>query len=330
MVQLVRSATVASRLLEGRQSVVTFGNFDGLHLGHQALLSQLRGNANVTLTRVVCTFYPHPRTFFMRRSDRSALGPLGRLTTNRDKLRLLRNAGVDMLYAMRFTDSLASLVPEEFVDQVLVNTLRAAAVVVGEDWRFGHRREGDVATLKRWGHQLGFTVTVCPEVTVDGDAVRSSRIRLALNSGEVAFARRLLGRPYSLEGHVTRGDQRGRQIGFPTANLRPGPYVVPRNGVYATLARIVGEERRGYLPAVTNVGIRPTFSGEGVLVETHLLGEQGLDLYGKRLRVAFVERIRDEQRFAGVEALVKQIERDCEAAAAILAAENEIHSATDD
>jgi riboflavin kinase/FMN adenylyltransferase len=288
---------------------VTVGNFDGVHRGHQALARETVARArSVGGTAVVLTFDPHPAHVVA--PDR--VPPA--LSTPSQKAELLATLGVDVLAVLPFTRAVASLAPEAFARDVLAGVLGARAVVVGESFRFGHGQEGDAALLSRLGDALGFAVAAVPPVLDDGRPISSSRVREALAMGDAAGAAALLGRPYFVDGVVVAGDGRGRAIGVPTANLETGGALLPARGVYAGPCRL--PDGRAPL-AVVNVGERPTFGGGTVTIETHLVGYEG-DLYGVRLRQSFAVRLRDEKRFAGVDALVVQIRRDIQRARALV------------
>jgi len=295
--------------------VITLGNFDGVHAGHQEILSRVVAQAKARgVDSVVITFYPHPTSVLAPDRAPAALAPL------HDRLASIRDHGVDALVLQHFTAAFAALEAEEFIDRYLVERLGARKVIIGHSVNFGRRRGGSARTLEEAGRRHGFEVEVVGPVEVDGIAVSSTEVRNRLAAGEVALAARLLRRPYGVEGRVLVGDRRGRKLGFPTANLRPrlGP-LVP-NGVYAVRAawtdRASGErhERAG----VANVGLNPTF-GEGRqrTLEPHLFDFDG-DLYGERLHVSFVERLRGELKFSSVDALVEQIGKDAAAARAVL------------
>ena len=290
-------------------SVVTVGNFDGVHLGHRALVAKAREVADArSLSATAMFFDPHPTAFFRPEE----MVPL--LTTIERRRELLLAAGVDRVDVRTFDRSFASQSARAFAEAVLVGGANAAAVVVGPDFRFGRNREGDLPGLERLGAELGFETFVVPPVERDGEVVSSTRIRGLLDQGDVVGARELLGRFHDVTAEVVHGDHRGRTIGFPTANLAmPEGIAVPGDGVYAVVARVGGETELG----VANVGVRPTFDA-GRSVEVHLLDFEG-DLYGTELPVAFVARIRGEQKFDGVEALVAQIGRDVDEARGRLA-----------
>jgi riboflavin kinase/FMN adenylyltransferase len=280
---------------------VTIGNFDGVHLGHQALIdSAARWAEPERGHTVVLTLDPHPA----RLLD-PARAP-ATLTTLDQKGELLAALGVDAFVVLPFTAALARRPPEEFVREVLVEALEAKRVVVGEDFRFGHQRRGDVTALEALGARLGFGVQSVAPVVHGGRPVSSSRVREALARGQVEEARGLLGRPFFIDGRVVEGERRGRTLGFPTANLETPNETLPREGVYAARCRVPSGHWAG---AVVNIGRRPTFGGDTVSVEAHLI-DFDADLYGIDLRTEFVEHLREERRFDGPEALVAQIRQD--------------------
>jgi riboflavin kinase/FMN adenylyltransferase len=292
-------------------AAVTVGNFDGVHRGHQALVSVAVARARAAGgLSVVLTFDPHPA-----RVLRPAHAPAA-LTTLPQKEELLGAMGIDRLAVLPFDAELARLSPEEFARAVLRDTLGARDVVVGESFRFGHRREGDTRTLVELGGNLGFEVQAIPPVLEAGRPVSSSRIRSELVHGHVAAAAALLGRPYFVDATVVRGDGRGRTIGVPTANLASENEILPAPGVYAGFCRVGGGEA---WPAVVNLGRRPTFGGGDLSLEAHLLGFDS-ELYGSRVRLSFHERLRDEERFPSKEALVARIREDIARARELLSA----------
>jgi len=294
-----------------RGGVVALGNFDGVHRGHQALIGRAAEQAAASGGPVVAlTFEPHPRRFFVPDT-----GPF-RLTLPAAKRRLLEQHGVQALLAQRFDQAFADLPPDAFVDDVLLQGLGARHVVCGYDFTFGARRGGNVERLREKGAAQGFGVTVLDPVTHEGEIYSSTRIREALRAGWVSEAAELLGHAWEIEGTVEQGDQRGRTIGFPTANVALGEHLRPRFGVYAVRALIEGEA--DWRPAVANLGRRPTFGKLKENFEIHLLDFAG-DLYGKVLRVALVDLIRPEMKFAGLDQLKAQIAADGEAARRLLA-----------
>ncbi len=279
---------------EPRERQVAVGEFDGVHLGHREVIA---GNDTVL------TFDPHPLQVV-----RPEAAP--KLLTSLDvKAELIAGLGVDELVVIRFDEGFAKQTPQGFVDEVLVDHLGATRVSVGENFRFGHRAAGDAALLQADGR---FEARVVPLVEVDGEVVSSSHIRGLVLAGEVELAARFLGAPFQLEGEVVAGDRRGRTLGFPTANLVPDEALVcPGHGVYAAYA--------DGMPAAVSVGVRPTFgTGRGVLVEAYVIDRE-LDLYGRRLRIEFVRRLRGERRFDSAESLVEQMRADVERARTLLA-----------
>ncbi len=294
---------------------LTIGAYDGVHRGHQAVIRQTQQIASSlgVLTAVV-TFEPHPA-----RVLRPESAPL--LLTNLDhKLELLEESGVDTVLVIPFDEEWAAYSPADFVDRALIEGLRPKAVVVGQDFHFGSRRTGNVDVLRELGVERGFEVhgvDLLPRPDGKVESVSSTAIRRALDGGEIATASRLLGRPHELRGPVVKGDQRGRTIGFPTANVAVSREMkLPADAVYAAWFFGDDGERR---PAAVNIGKRPTFyqDAERSLLEAHLIGFDG-DLYGQEARVQFVELIRSEQRFEGIDALRDQLQRDVAHAAELL------------
>jgi riboflavin kinase / FMN adenylyltransferase len=299
------------------RSVVTIGVFDGVHRGHQRVVGRATEvAAGLALPVVVVTFDPHPDEIVRPGSH----PPL--LCTVRRRAELLAGLGVDAVFVLPFTHELSQLGPDEFVRAVLVDRLHAARVVVGEDFRFGHRAAGDVALLTELGEKYDFTAEGVPLVTDDGVRVSSSGIRSQLAAGDVAGAARDLGRPHRVEGVVVRGQQRGRALGFPTANLETLPHMaIPADGIYAgwlTSLDPAGRELQRW-PAAISVGMNPTFDGQERSVEAHALDRDDLDLYGMHTAADFAARLRGMERFASVDALVEQMHQDVEAARAVCA-----------
>jgi riboflavin kinase/FMN adenylyltransferase len=305
--QVIRHLEACERRF--RSPVATLGNFDGVHRGHQEILSRVvRQARELGGDAIVITFFPHPTAVLAPARAPAALGSL------RERLVQFREAGVDVVLLQRFTRSFAALDAEEFIERYLSGRLRVAKVVIGHSVNFGRARGGSAATLLAAGARLGFAVEVVGPVTVDGIAVSSTAVRERLASGEVAVASRLLGHAYAVDGRVVRGDRRGQALGFPTANVRPRtPLLVP-DGVYAIRVRWNGERRDG----VANVGRNPTFGqGRERTLEAHLFEFEG-ELYGRVLRVEFVARLRGEMRFASAQALVVQIREDARRAREVL------------
>ncbi|MEG3192661.1 bifunctional riboflavin kinase/FAD synthetase [Lysobacter sp. D1-1-M9] len=288
-------------------SVVCIGAFDGLHLGHQALVRHAVARARaMDLPAVGLTFEPLPREFFAA----DARPP--RLLSTRARIERLLVLGLDQIGLLRFNRALTCLDAEAFVRRVLVQRLSAREVWVGPGFRFGKARGGDIEVLRRMGAELGFAAHEIAPVAVDGERVSSTRIREALQAGDFATAARLLGRPYAISGRVARGRQLGRTLGYPTANLRFAAGMVPAlSGIYATWVHGVagpGDERRAW-PSVSSLGTRPTVDGTEPLLEAHLFDFDG-DLYGHRIEVEFVARLRDELKFSDLPALTEQMHRD--------------------
>ena len=291
-------------------SVVCIGAFDGLHLGHRALVDRAVARARTLgLPAAALGFEPLPREFFAR----DAKPP--RLMLPRAKVEGLRALGCEGVGLLRFDARLAAMPAEEFVRAVLVDRLRVREVWVGPGFRFGKARGGDIALLQAMGAELGFTACdIAPVHCADGERVSSTRIRAALVEGDFAHAAKLLGRPYAIGGHVVRGKQLGRTLGFPTANLRFGGKTPALRGIYATWVHGVGDVP---WPSVSSFGTRPTVAGVEPLLEAHLFDFAG-DLYGRRIEVEFVARLRDEEKFPDLPSLVAQMRRDDEQARAIL------------
>jgi riboflavin kinase/FMN adenylyltransferase len=284
-----------------RPTVLTLGVFDGLHLGHQLIIERVVERAcALRAVPTVITFDPHPRAVLHPASAPPLLQTFDQKTEAFDVL------GVEQTIVIRFTREFAGRSAEEFLRDVVYERLQAREAYLGCGFAFGRGREGDINLLRRVSRELGFFADEVPEVRLHGQRISSSRIRELLASGRVNLARRMLGRPYGVEGRVVRGAERGRTLGFPTANLRPVNRVIPRGGVYVTATLIDGAWRR----SVTNVGVRPTFESEGEpSVETFVMDWDG-DLYGDVVRVRFLHRLRGERRFASAEELKRQIDAD--------------------
>ena len=289
---------------ERRPSAVALGVFDGVHLGHRAILGAAVAHARASgAPALACTFDPNPLEVLQ--PDRAPLP----ITTLDERLELIAACGVDGTIVLTFTRELAAVEPEAFVKDVLVERLAARQVVVGFNHRFGRGARGDAALLRELGARMGFAVDVIAPLAVDGVPVSSTSIRTALGRGDVEAAARMLGRPYTLPGTVVAGAGRGRTLGFPTANVAPVRPVLVAPGVYACTFEVSGQPRR----AVVNVGVRPTFGEATLAVEAYLLDFSG-DLYGQTVRLTFVSRVREERRFPSVDALRAQIADDVETA----------------
>lgn len=295
--------------------MVAIGNFDGVHLGHQAVIAAAREAARaVSAPFAVLTFEPHPRSVFQPGA------PPFRLTPFRAKSRALEELGVDLLFTLHFDLDFAKKSAEDFVAEVLIEGLGVRRVVVGYDFVFGNRRRGTADLLKAAGEQYGFGVGVVAPATGAGGVVYSStQIREHLAAGQPRAAAALLGRPWEIEGRVETGERLGRTIGFPTANILLADYLRPAAGVYAVRAGVDEGHATHWFGGAANLGWRPTVGGTDLRLETHLFDFDG-DLYGKHLRVALIERLRPEKRFDGLDALKVQIAADCEQARALLAA----------
>jgi riboflavin kinase/FMN adenylyltransferase len=300
-----------------KHSAIALGFFDGVHPGHQVVIGEAIAQAKKKgVVPGVVTFRDHPRLLTQ------GTAPL-LLTVIEQRLQLFADLGIEAALVLSFDEELCRLSPHDYVESILVKAMGAQSIAVGYNHHFGRDREGNPALLAEMGKELGFDVQVAPEIHVDGLDLSSSKIRDAILKGDLPLANHLLSRPYAMYGGVVKGDQRGRQIGFPTANLAPYEFqLVPLRGVYAGRARIIDGANSGLpgglLPVVINVGYRPTFeksslaarNNSGIVVEVHILDFEG-DLYGKRLDVQFLHYLRAEQKFDGIEELKKQIQEDC-------------------
>lgn len=283
-------------------SVVAIGAFDGLHLGHQAILAEVRHRAAERgLAAAVITFEPLPRAYFSKE-------PVPRLSGVREKAEGMGAAGIRELLSLRFDQALTEMSAEDFVRKVIVQRMAAREVWVGEDFRFGHKRGGDFALLQRMGAELGFTAHAVAPVLVDGERVSSSKVRTLLAESRFGDAATLLGRPFVIDGHVEHGQQLGRTLGYPTANIHLRERVSPIHGIFAV--RIgVGDGPCSW-PGVASLGFRPTVNEvREPLLEAHLFDFSG-DLYGQRIGVEFVRKLRDEEKFDGLDALTAQMRKD--------------------
>jgi len=293
-VQVFRGFTPASHHV-----ALTIGNFDGVHRGHQAMLSRLVEAAeDLALPPTVLTFDPHPREFFAPGSAPA------RLSTLRDKLEMFATLGVARVHIARFDARLAGLTAPEFIDRVLVRSLGARWILVGEDFRFGRGRTGDLALLRESGRT--FSVEAMPTVTLGAQRISSSAIREALVKGELESAAEMLGRPYAMSGHVAHGDKLGRSLGFPTANV-PLRHKPPLSGIFAVRVRGLSETPR---IGAASLGVRPTVKACGVPMLEVFIFDFEQAVYGRRIRVEFLHKLRDEERFADLDALTQQIRAD--------------------
>lgn len=296
-------------------AVVAIGNFDGVHRGHRALIAEAKMQAEARRSPLaVLSFEPHPQEYFRPSPECFRLTPL------RTKARLLADLGVDALFALTFDGEMARRRPEDFVETVLVGGLGISGAVVGHDFEFGQKRAGNLATLSYMGEMEGFSVTAFDTVTASGDEkISSTLIRRQLKEARPEEAARLLGRPWAVEARVEHGDARGRELGFPTANMHLGHCLAPAYGVYAVRVNILeGDRAVSRHDGVANFGIRPMYQVEVPLMETHLFDFDG-DLYGKYLSVELIRYIRPEAKFAGLSELIAQIGADAAKAREILA-----------
>ncbi len=285
-------------------SILTLGNFDGLHRGHQELIRMVIGRAKETGgVSMVVTFRPHPLKILCPEK----CPPL--ISIYEEKIRLFEELGIDVLVKIPFTLAFAQMAPDAFVREVLCGMLGAREIFVGANYRFGRERMGTVKTLQDLGRECGFVVREIEQISLGGEVISSTKIRQLLKNGEVEHASRLLGRHYVITGVVVRGDGRGRMLGFPTANIAPKHEIIPAYGVYAV--RVFVRER--FYPSIANIGVRPTFGKEALSIEVYLF-DFDEDLYGEEISVYFLEKIRDEKKFSCIEDLVGQIRRDTECA----------------
>lgn len=300
MTKLIRSFYNLTPQQQG--GVITIGNFDGVHAGHQQLVARVIEKAKeLHVPSLVVTFEPHPFEYFSK--DHLTIP---RLTRLREKFRAFADCGVDNVLILNFNQYLAYLSATDFVKGILYAALHPAHIVIGDDFRFGRARLGDFALLKEMGQELGFTVEAMPTVIVDGERASSTRVRKALANGDHALVKRLLSHPYYMLGRVRAGDQLGRQLGFPTANIYLHRKLTPVKGVYAVLVHGISDRP---LPGAANVGIRPTVDGTRILLEVHLL-DFNQDIYGRYVKVEFCEKLRDEVRYPNLDLLKEQIARD--------------------
>ncbi|MBI5286344.1 MAG: bifunctional riboflavin kinase/FAD synthetase [Deltaproteobacteria bacterium] len=299
-----------TRRLKGKMKspILTLGNFDGVHLGHQRILKGVKKRAiELGCPSVVYTFEPHPlKVVAPHRSP-----PL--ITAFEEKVKLVGAFGIDFLVCARFTKRFADQHPRRFVKEVLADELEVREVWVGHDYAFGRGKRGTVGYLKELGREFGFRVRVIPAYERGGEVVSSSRVRRLIQKGVIKEVIPLLGRPYALEGVVEKGRNRGKALGFPTANMRADRELLPRNGVYAVFVTLGGKVYQG----VCNIGVSPTFGRGGFTIEVYIIDFKG-SIYGRRMKVAFVDRIRDEIHFKTPELLAEEIKKDVERAKRIM------------
>ena len=285
----------------------TIGNFDGVHIGHKKILTAIKKEAKQQgLSSCVITFHPHPQKV-LQNIDIPLLVPI------RERLKLLEEQGIDVVACYTFTKDIAKISAQDFVTDILVGKLNLKHLIVGPDFSFGRRREGNLSLLNKMGSEYGFDTEVVETALLDGEIVSSTSIRNLVREGNLIKAGKFLGYNFYIEGQVKEGERRGRQIGFPTANLETDWDILPKVGVYATLANVDGTKYQ----SITNIGFRPTFGHSELLIETHIF-DFNQDIYKKKIKVEFVDRVRDEQKFNGPEALVEQIKKDVEKVKEIL------------
>jgi riboflavin kinase/FMN adenylyltransferase len=304
---------------------LTIGNFDGVHRGHQALLARVVAAARrLGLEAAVMTFEPHPREYFAARAGTPATAP-GRIATLRDKLESLERAGIDRVIVEHFNAHFAAISPADFTRRVLHEGLHVKWLMVGDDFCYGARRAGNVASLAEAGRELGFAVETLPTVLHGEQRISSSAVRAALAAGNLAEAQQLLGHPYAISGHVLHGEKLGRTLGFPTLNLRVA-HRPALAGIFVVQVHGLGPQP---LPAVASLGVRPTVDASGrVLLEVHLF-DWNQQVYGRLVRVEFLHKLRDEEKYDGLDQLTAAIARDCEQARAWFAARSGALTATD-
>ena len=294
-----------SKFLEKKGCVLSIGNFDGIHLGHQALIKQMKFRAKeLGVSSLVMTFEPQPLEFFAPERK------VPRLTRFREKFSLLSKAGVDQVWVVRFNAVLSALTAHDFIKKILFEKLHVNHVIVGQDFRFGRGREGDVSLLQKAGEVWGFTVEIMSNMTVDNERVSSTLIRKALMSDNLLLAKMLLGRPYTMMGKVVYGNQLGRKLGFPTANIFLHRAATPLHGIYVVLVHGVTQHA---LRGVANVGVRPTIGGTRIILEVYLFDFKD-SLYGKMVNVEFCKKLREEERYDNLELLRLQMQKDAKQA----------------
>ncbi len=283
------------------QSVIMIGNFDGVHIGHQQLIHALMSaSKELKIPSVLLTFEPNPSEFFPSKV------PLTRLMRFSEKWRCIQNYGIDYFYCMRFNALLANLSPDDFVKKILIDQLGAKKIIVGDDFRFGAKRAGDVDTLKTLGKKYGFEVDALPQAMHDGERISSTRIRNTVKQGDFKTAEALMGRPFTLSGKVSYGSQLGRQLGYPTANIHLHRQHVPLMGIF--VARVHGLSEKP-LEGVASIGYRPTFNGKQILLEVFIFNFNDM-IYGRSITVEFLHKIRDEVKFESIPELILQIDND--------------------
>lgn len=300
-------------------SIITLGNFDGLHLGHQELIKMVIKRAKETgSVSLVVTFRPHPLKILAPEKCPSLI------SIYEEKIRLFEKLGIDVLVKIPFTLAFSSITPRDFVKRILCGLLGAKEIFVGYNYRFGRGREGNIQKLKELGEEFGFKVIEVEQISLNGEVISSSKIRHLLKDGEVEYATRLLGRHYAITGIVIKGDGRGKDLGFPTANIAAKHAIIPADGVYAVRLFV----RDKYYDGIANIGIRPTFNKKDPTTEVHVF-DFNEDLYGEEITVYFLQKIREEKKFMNADALIQQIKSDIATAKSILARHPKISENTE-
>jgi riboflavin kinase/FMN adenylyltransferase len=280
--------------------VLTIGNYDGIHVGHQKIIEQVVENAQkLSGTAMLMTFDPHPLSILKPDTYTRLITPLHL------KKQLVEKCGIGVMFVLPFDDKFKGITPEAFIEEILVKALGVKSIIVGYDFTFGKGGTGNVGLLKQMGKEYGFSFKAVPAITMDGEKIGSNKIRKLIMNGEIERAARFLGRPHMIEGIVVRGENRGKGMGFPTINLDTFAELVPKNGVYVTEVEVEGKR----MPSVTNIGFNPTFGGKKFLMETHILNFSR-DLYDQEVIIYFHNHIRDEMKFKSIEELKKRIAED--------------------
>lgn len=287
-----------------KNPVLTIGNYDGIHIGHRTIIQMVQEKAKrIDGTSMLMTFDPHPLQILRPQEELPSITPVA------ERIALLEETGIDVLFIVPFTRQFGLIEPSDFIRRILVDRLKIKALIIGYDFKFGRGGKGDIPLLRKYGLDYGFSVDVVEQVTIDHEKVGSNRIRILVREGDVSKAKLLLGRPYALEGRVVSGMSRGREIGFPTINLKTEYNLVPSNGVYVTQVEFDGQKH----PSVTNIGHNPTFGNAQRTIETFILDFQG-SLYERTVKIYFLKRIRDEVKFSSVEDLKARISADVQEA----------------